>query len=74
MAPRDELELQLTRIWEELFDIRQIGVRDDFFELGGHSLLAVRLFAQIEKIFGKKLSLATFFQVSAIEQMAIGPR
>ena len=74
VAPRDELELQLTRIWEELFDIRQIGVRDDFFELGGHSLLAVRLFAQIEKVFGKNLPLATFFQVSTIEQMAIGLR
>jgi acyl-CoA synthetase (AMP-forming)/AMP-acid ligase II len=33
VAPRDDLELQLTRIWEEVLGVRPIGVRDNFFEL-----------------------------------------
>ena len=37
VAPRDLLESQLARIWEELLHIEP-GVRDNFFELGGHSL------------------------------------
>ena len=69
IAPRDELELQLTKIWENVLNIRPIGVRDDFFDLGGHSLLAVRLFAQLEKVFGKSLPLATLFQAPTIEQL-----
>ena len=70
VAPRDDLELQLTKIWEQVLGTKPISVTDNFFELGGHSLLAVRLFAQIEKTFGKNLSLATLFQAPNIEQLA----
>jgi amino acid adenylation domain-containing protein len=70
VAPRDELELQLTKIWEKVLGKKPIGIRDNFFELGGHSLLAVRLFAQIEKTFGKDLPLATLFQAPTVEQIA----
>jgi len=69
IAPRDELELQLTKIWEDVLNIRPVGIRDDFFDLGGHSLLAVRLFAELEKVFGKNLPLATLFQAPTIEQL-----
>lgn len=69
-APADELELKLSRIWERILGLRSISVDDNFFELGGHSLLAVRLFAQIEKSFGRNLPLATLFQAPTIKQLA----
>ena len=62
--------LELTKIWENLLGIQPIGVRDNFFELGGHSLLALRLFARIEKIFGKTLLPSTLFQAPTIEQLS----
>jgi aspartate racemase len=70
VAPSDELELKLTRIWEKVLNVRPVGVDDNFFDLGGHSLLAVRLFAQIEKSFGKNLPLATLFQAPTVKQLA----
>ncbi|QSV63521.1 MAG: non-ribosomal peptide synthetase [Dolichospermum sp. DL01] len=70
VAPRDSLELQLTKIWEQVLGIQPIGVRDNFFSLGGHSLLSVRLFAQIKKAFKKNLPLATLFASPTIEQQA----
>jgi len=45
------------------------GIQDNFFELGD-TLLAVRLFAQIKKIFGLELPVATLFQAPTVEQLA----
>ncbi|WP_148096711.1 non-ribosomal peptide synthetase, partial [Aphanothece sacrum] len=70
VAPRDEVELQLTKIWEKVLDIQPIGVKDNFFDLGGHSLLAVKLLAQIEKTMAKTLPLATLFQAPTVEELA----
>ncbi|HEY9665235.1 MAG TPA: alpha/beta fold hydrolase, partial [Coleofasciculaceae cyanobacterium] len=70
VAPRNQLELQLAKLWESVLDIQPIGVRDNFFELGGHSLLATRLWIEIEKLTGKNLPLATLFQAPTIEQLA----
>ncbi|MBF6570846.1 MAG: amino acid adenylation domain-containing protein [Candidatus Binataceae bacterium] len=70
VAPRDELERQLTALWEEVLGVRPIGVTDNFFELGGHSLLAVRLFALIDKRLGKRLPLAALFQGATVEGLA----
>ncbi|MGK7923836.1 MAG: amino acid adenylation domain-containing protein, partial [Spirulina sp.] len=70
VAPRDELELELTKIWESILATQPIGIRDNFFTLGGHSLLAVRLFAKIEKIFKRNFPLSILFDAPTIEQLA----
>jgi len=74
IPPRDFIESQLTQIWEELFNLRPIGVVDSFFELGGHSLLAVSLMIRIEDVFGVKLPLQTLFRRDTIEHIATALR
>jgi aspartate racemase len=69
VAPRDELETQVTKIWEKVFGIEHIGVRDNFFDLGGTSLLVMILFAEIEKLTGKNFPLAKILDAPTIEQM-----
>jgi len=73
-VPRDDLEAQLTKIWEDVLGIQPIGVEDHFFDMGGHSLLAVRLVARIEKAFRKKIPVATIFQSPTIAQLAAALR
>lgn len=70
VPPSNDLEIQLTKIWENVLGKKPISVKDNFFEVGGHSLLAVRLLAQIEKTFGNNLPPATLFQSPTIEQQA----
>src|SRR5205085_6512680 len=70
IEPRETLHIQLQQIWQKVLGVRPIGLRDNFFDLGGHSLIAIRLMAQIEKLFGKKLPLNVLFQAPTIEQLA----
>ncbi len=71
VAPRTEIEMQLSQIWEKVIGINPIGVNDNFFDLGGHSLLAVRLFTEIARVFGTNIPLAAIFQSPTIGQIAV---
>lgn len=70
VAPTSEVEWQLTKIWEDVLGIQEIGIRDNFFDLGGQSLLAVRLFTALDQQFQQKLTLSTIFQAPTIEKLA----
>ncbi|AGC46256.1 non-ribosomal peptide synthetase [Myxococcus stipitatus DSM 14675] len=70
VAPRDALELELVSLWEELFDLRPIGVTSGFFALGGHSLLAVRLMSRLRARFGRPLPVSLLFQADTIQDLA----
>jgi thioesterase domain-containing protein/acyl carrier protein len=70
VAPRDEVEQQLTEIWEAVLGIQPIGVEDDFFEIGGDSLQSIALMMKIEETFGKTLPLSTLLTEPSIAQLA----
>src|SRR5271166_4874373 len=68
--PQNETESKLTRIWEDLLNIKSVGTDQNFFDLGGDSSVAVRMFAEIEKIFKVNLPLATLYESSTIKELA----
>jgi thioesterase domain-containing protein len=70
IAPRNVLEFQLSRIWEDLFGRSPIGIDEDFFELGGESLLAMTLLARIAQDIGCSVPAAGIFQARTIEKLA----
>lgn len=70
VAPRNHIEKQLTKIWQQLLGLEQIGIEDNFFALGGNSLMAVRLFTEIEKTYAKHLPLSILLQKPTIAELA----
>jgi len=70
VAPTLMVHYQLLKIWEDLLDVRPIGIQDNFFALGGHSLLAARMIGRVEQVCGKKVPLATLFAGATIEHLA----
>ncbi len=70
VEPRDAVEFQLARLWEEVLALAPIGVTDNFFDLGGHSLLALQLFARIQRHFDQALPLALLFEGPTVEHLA----
>jgi amino acid adenylation domain-containing protein len=68
--PRDTFEKRLLLIWRKVLRLDGIGIKDNFFELGGHSLLAMQLLAEVERVFERRLPVATVFGAQTVEQMA----
>ncbi|HYG65015.1 MAG TPA: amino acid adenylation domain-containing protein, partial [Thermoanaerobaculia bacterium] len=42
VAPRNEVEEGLARVWREVLGLERVGVHDSFFALGGDSILSLR--------------------------------
>lgn len=70
LAPRDEVEIQLAALWEEVLEIDKIGLLDDFFKIGGHSLKATYLITRIKAEFNVKLDLISIFNNATLEEMS----
>jgi thioesterase domain-containing protein/acyl carrier protein len=61
---------KLLRIWQEQLGVEGITPDQNFFDLGGDSSVAVRMFAEIEKVFGVKLPLATLYDAPTAAELA----
>jgi NAD(P)-dependent dehydrogenase (short-subunit alcohol dehydrogenase family) len=70
-APRTSAEQQIASIWQGLFGIERVGVRDDFFELGGHSLLGAQLLARLREVFGVPVAISEIFVAPTVESQAV---
>jgi amino acid adenylation domain-containing protein len=68
VAPRNQGEKTLSRIWAELLDMdeEKISIDANFFELGGQSLKATVLMSKIHKVFNVKLTLGEIFKNPSI--------
>lgn len=69
-APRNQVELTLVEIWEQLFGINYISITDSFFQLGGKSLLSVKMFALIKAKLGVKLPPTTLLESPTIKELS----
>jgi amino acid adenylation domain-containing protein len=70
VPPEGEAEERLAAIWREVLDVETIGRHDSFFDLGGHSLLVTKLLRRVEEDYGRKFSMAAFFQSYRLAAMA----
>src|SRR5262249_19413588 len=68
--PRDPLEHMLAGIWQELLELRDVGVNDSFFDLGGHSLLAAQMMDAVERACGRSVPLTIMFGAATIRELA----
>jgi tyrocidine synthetase III len=70
VAPRNNIEAQLARIWKQILDLETIGIHDNFFELGGHSLKAAAMMSMLNKAFNVSISLKDIFDAPVIQKLA----
>jgi NAD(P)-dependent dehydrogenase (short-subunit alcohol dehydrogenase family)/acyl carrier protein len=72
IAPSNEIEKTIAKVWQEVIGFEKIGIHDNFFELGGHSLLAVQVTSRLRETFQLDLPLRTLlFEAPTISQLAV---
>lgn len=71
VAPRDDTEHAVARVWAGLLGTDRIGVRDSFFDLGGTSLDLTRLRAEIRREFGVELDMRDLYSAPTVEMTAM---
>jgi acyl carrier protein len=70
LAPRNEVEHLLTKIWRETLELEQIGVNDNFFDLGGHSIAMLEIYSKVHDVFDRELSIVEMFSHPTIGLLA----
>ena len=70
VAPRVSVEAEVAELWSAMLGVKQIGVHDDFFDLGGNSLMAMRMIAEIERIWGRRIPFQALLATPTVENVA----
>jgi amino acid adenylation domain-containing protein len=70
IAPENEVEIRLAKIWSEILSVATVGRDDNFFELGGHSLLAAQIAARVRSQFKFEAPISTLFEFPTIRLLA----
>ena len=69
-VPRDTVESALAALWERVLGAGAVSRDDDFFDLGGDSLSALSLLAGIEKVFRRRLPIASLLRAPTLAALA----
>jgi acyl carrier protein len=69
VSSQNETEKELVEIWENVLEVRPIGIHDNFFDLGGHSLTASQIVSHVFQRFKLQIPLQALFQSATVADM-----
>jgi amino acid adenylation domain-containing protein/non-ribosomal peptide synthase protein (TIGR01720 family) len=69
VAPRNETEDRIAKIWQEMFGKKQIGIHEDFFSMGGDSVRAIQMSSRFSEA-NLPLKARDMFQYPTIARLA----
>ena len=69
-APDGGLELLITKLFAEVFNVDKVGANDDFFDIGGDSLVAETLSLAISEHIGRDFQLSALIEHGSPRKIA----
>ncbi|MFY0567269.1 SDR family NAD(P)-dependent oxidoreductase [Archangium lansingense] len=70
VAPTDDVERVLVRVWQEQLGLEQLGIHDNFFDLGGNSLLWLKIVGRLKRELGRDVPLTSVFEAPTVAALA----
>nr|AGZ15469.1 non-ribosomal peptide synthetase [Streptomyces sp. MK498-98F14] len=55
------LTKEISALWGEYLDGREVGADDDFFAIGGNSLIGIKIIDRVSRDYGVDLSVRAFY-------------
>jgi len=74
VAPRDDREEAVARVFAEVLELECVGANDDFFDLGGSSLSAVEALARLSDLLEADLSAADLLEAPTPAALSLRAR
>lgn len=59
---QSDTEKLIAQIWQEVLQLKEVGINDNFFDLGGNSLLLIGVHTNLNKIWEIHLPVTTLFE------------
>ncbi|MDA9762164.1 amino acid adenylation domain-containing protein [Desulfobacterales bacterium] len=69
VAPRNESERSLCKIFCNILGLKRVGIHDNFFTLGGDSILSIRIISEARRA-GFSISPKVLFQAPTVMELA----
>jgi amino acid adenylation domain-containing protein len=70
VSPSTPTEIAIANLWEQILNIKKVGIYDNFFDLGGHSLLATQVVSRIRSTLKVELPLRRLFEDPTVAALA----
>ncbi len=70
LAPKNNLEALVARMFADVLEIQQVGTGDNFFALGGDSLRATQVISRVRSLLSVNLPIATLFMKPTVAELA----
>ena len=68
VAPRNDEERILAKIWQDALEIEEVGVNDNFFDLGGASIQSLEIVAKANMV-GYRFNVEDIFTYQTIAEL-----
>jgi amino acid adenylation domain-containing protein len=69
-APQTEMERDIAGIYKQVLSVDKVGIDDNFFDLGGNSLRLAEAHSRLEKLVGRRFSVAELFAHTTVRKLA----
>lgn len=70
VAPQNDTEKTISKVWQELLRLEQVGSNDNFFDLGANSLLMVQANNLLKQALGRSIPLVDLFRFPTVSTLA----
>jgi iturin family lipopeptide synthetase B len=70
VAPRNEIEEAMAKIWSDVLKLERVGIEDNFFHIGGDSIKSIKLLNSINSTLQTELKIIDLFTNDTIKKLA----